>query len=278
MYRKILAAVNDHVNSEIAARYALQLAKQANASICFCSIVEKDIDAKDSHTAEEALKRLSALAQKLGVPYDCIRKTGDPSAQLDKVVVAEGIDLVFAATRHDDVEKRFYARTTAKKLLLGLSCSVALVRVVHLGRIHPHEILVPLKAHIDHMVERVAFAALMSGAFDAKVHLFHVTRPMKKFFQGELQLTSVEWSDKTPLDISRFIGHIDNHSVEHEKRIVPGRTGRAIAIEAAARRRDLIIMGASQRGPLGFLLRENPVEEVLRNTTCNLIIFKPSSL
>lgn len=278
MYRKILAAVNEHVNSEIAARYALYLAKQANASICFCSIVEHGIEGKDSRTADEAIKRLSALAQEFGVPYDCIRKSGDPSSQLGKVVVAEGIDLVFAATRHDDVEKRFYTRTTAKKLLLSLACSVALVRVVHLGRNHPHEILVPLKAHIDKIPERVEFAALLARAFDAKVHLFHVIQPMRKFFQGEIHLTPVEWADKTPSDVSRFIDHIDSHGVEQEKRIVAGRTGRTIAIEAAARRRDLIIMGASQRGPLGFLLRENPVEEVLRNTTCNLIIFKPSNL
>jgi len=33
-------------------------------------------------------------------------------------------------------------------------------------------------------------------------------------------------------------------------------------------------MGASERGPLDFLLRGNPVEEVLRETPCNLIIFK----
>jgi nucleotide-binding universal stress UspA family protein len=145
MYRKILAAVNEQVNSEIAARYALHVAKQANARIYFCSIGENGINAKGFHAAEEAVKRLSARARELGVPSECILKTGDPAAQLAKIAVAEDIDLVFAATRHADVEKRFYARTTAKRLLLNLACSVALVRVVHMGRIHPQEILVPLK-------------------------------------------------------------------------------------------------------------------------------------
>ncbi len=175
MYRKILAAVNEHVNSEIAARYALHLAKQANAHIYFCSIGENGIAGKDFRTAEEAIKRLSARARELGVPSDCILKTGDPSAQIGKVSVAEDIDLVFAATRHEDVEKRFYVRTTAKRLLLSLACSVALVRVVHMGRIHPHDILVPLEAHIDHISGRAEFTAMLAMAFDAKVHLFHVT-------------------------------------------------------------------------------------------------------
>lgn len=275
MYRKILAAVNEHVNSEIAARYALHLAKQANARIYFCSIGENGIAGKDFSKAEEAVKRLSARAQELGVPFDCILRTGDPSVQIGKVSAAEGIDLVFAATRHEDVEKRFYTRTTAKRLLITLACSVALVRVVHMGRVHPHEILVPLKAHIDHIPERAEFTAMLARAFDAKVHLFHVTVPMKKFFRGEMHLTPVEWADKIPPDISRFIGHIDSRGVEHEKRLVAGQTGRTIAIEAAARRRDLIIMGASERGALDFLLRGNPVEEVLRETPCNLIILKP---
>ena len=275
MYRKILAAVNEHVNSEIAARYALHLAKQARARIYFCSIGEKGIAGKDFCTAEAAVKRLSALAREHGVPSDCILNTGDPFVQLGKVAVAEDIDLIFAATRHEDVEKRFYTRTIAKRLLLSLSCSVALVRVVHMGRIHPHEILVPLKAHIDHIPDRAEFTATLARAFDAKVQLLHITEPMRKFFPGEIHPTPVEWADKIPPDISRFISHIDSQGVEHEKRLTAGRTGRTIAVEAAARHHDLIIMGASERGHLGLLLRGNPVEEVLRETPCNLIIFKP---
>src|SRR3972149_2405161 len=103
MYRKILAAVNEHVNSEIAARYALHLAKQANARIYFCSIGESGIAGRAFSKAEEAVKRLSGRPRELGVPFDCILRTGDPSVQIGKVAAAEDIDLVFAATRHEDV-------------------------------------------------------------------------------------------------------------------------------------------------------------------------------
>ena len=81
MYRKILAAINEHVNSEIAARYALYFAKQANARIYFCTIGENGITGQDFRTAEEAVKRLSARAREIGVPFDCILKTGDPFAE-----------------------------------------------------------------------------------------------------------------------------------------------------------------------------------------------------
>ena len=152
---------------------------------------------------------------------------------------------------------------------------MALVRVVHMGRIHPREILVAVKDHIDNIPERSEFTALLAKAFEAKVHLFHVTKPVTKFFHGETHLTPVEWEENIPPDMSRFIGHLDGFGVEHEKRLSPGKAGRNIAVEAASRRRDLIIMGASGRGIIDHLLRRAPVEEVLRDTPCNLIILKP---
>ena len=275
MYKKILAAVNEHLNSEVSARYALYLAKEAHAGITFCSIAEKGLTDKSFRLAEEAVKRLSNRARELGVKADCVLETGMPLKQITKIVDAEGIDIVFAATRREDVEKRFFARTVARGLLLSLRCSVALVRVVNMGRILPREILVPVKEHIDHIPERSYFASMLAKSFGSKIHLFHTTKPLKKFFHGETYLTPLEWERNIPPDISRFIGHLDQYNVEHEKRLASGMTGKSIAIEAAARRRDLIIMGASERGFFNLLLKGNPVEYVLRETPCNLIILRP---
>jgi nucleotide-binding universal stress UspA family protein len=275
MYRKILAAVNEHLNSEIAARYALHLAKQANARIYFCSVAERGTSRKDVLAAEEAVKRLSDRARDQDVRSDCVLETGMPLEEIRRVVAAEKIDIVFAATRHEDVKKRFYARTTAREFSLRLPCSVALVRVVNLGRIRPRTILVPLKARIDHVDERAYFTALLAAAFDSRIHLFHTTKPLMRFFLGEVHLTPVEWEARLPGDIARFIDVLNRNAVSHEKRLIPGIAGRNITIEAAAKLHDLIIMGASERSLLNSLLKGNPVERVLRETTCDLIILKP---
>jgi nucleotide-binding universal stress UspA family protein len=275
MYKKVLAAVNEHLNSEVSARYALHLAKQAKARITFCSIAEKGLTNKAFQTAEEAVGRLSLRAQELDIKSDCVLETGEPLKQIRKIVTSEGIDIVFASTRREDVTKRFYARTTARQLSLGLPCSVALVRVVHLGRVHPKTILVPLKARIDHIDERAYFTALMAGAFDADIHLFHAAKPLMRFFHGEVHLTPVEWEARLPADIARFVEQLDRNDISHEKKLLPGIAGRTITIEAAAKRHDLIIMGASERSLLNSLLKGNPVERVLRETTCDLIILKP---
>ncbi|PKL51757.1 MAG: hypothetical protein CVV37_04825 [Nitrospira bacterium HGW-Nitrospira-1] len=83
----------------------------------------------------------------------------------------------------------FPTGTIARKLSLKLPCSVALVRVVHSGRVHPRRILVPVKARIDHVKERACFTTHMARAFGSKVFVFHAPKPLEKFFRGEIHLT-----------------------------------------------------------------------------------------
>jgi nucleotide-binding universal stress UspA family protein len=276
MYRKVLAAVNEHVNSEVAARYAMHLARAAGAKLFLYSVRQPGQTEAAFELARDAAQRLQRRAREIDIDAECLFETGDPVEEIRAIVLAEGIDLVFTATRREDVNHHLIkGGTTARRLLPGLPCSVALVRVVHMGRIHPREILVALKKQIDHIPERSEFTALLAKAFEARVHLFHVTRPVKKFFHGEMHLTPVEWEEKVPPDMSRFISHLDGYGVDHEKRLSPGKAGKSIAIEAASRRRDLIVMGASERGIIDQLLHRTPVEEVLRETPCNLIILKP---
>ncbi|MGE5300619.1 MAG: universal stress protein, partial [Acidobacteriota bacterium] len=185
------------------------------------------------------------------------------------------IDIVFAATRREDVERRFYAGTVARSLSLKLPCSVALMRVVHMGKMRPTKILVPIKARISRVRERAWFTAKMAECCNAKVVVFHAIKPITTFFHGEIHLTPYEWEKRLPEGVSGFMEYLRIYEIAHEGRLLPGKTARSITIEAAAKRHDLIIMGASERGLLTSLIKGNPVEEVLRETPCDLIILKP---
>lgn len=275
MYKKVLSAVNEHLNSEIAARYALNLAKICGAKLYLCFIAEKGISQQGISKAEDAIKRLFNEAIAVGIQVEAITETGDVVEEIGKIVRREGINIAFASTRREDIEKRFYAGTVARNLSLKLPCSVALVRVVHTGRIHPHKILVPLKARIDHVKERAYFTARMAEGFHSRVFIFHVTRPITKFFHGEIHLTPAQWEKRLPENMKDFMDHLIKYEVAHEGRLAPGITARSITIEAAAKRHDLIIMGASERSLLSSLIKGNPVEDVLRETPCDLIILKP---
>lgn len=276
MYKRILSAVNERLNSEIAARYALNLARVCGAKLYLCFIAEKGMTQQGISNAEDAVKRLFNEAIATGIQVEAIAETGDAVEEIEKIARHEGIDIAFASTRREDIEKRFYAGTVARKLSLKLPCSVALVRVVHTGRIHPHKILVPLKARIDHIKERAYFTARMAEGFHSEVFIFHVTKPITKFFHGEMHLTPAQWEKRLPENIKDFMNYLIKYEIAHEGRLAPGITARSITIEAAAKRHDLIIMGASKRGLLSSIIKGNPVEDVLRETPCDLIILKPS--
>ncbi len=274
MYHKILAAINEHFNSEVAARYALYLARACGAKFYTCFIAERAAMGSAFDRAEAAMKRLFVLAGKLGVPVESITETGNPVAEIRKIAAHEGIDLVFASTRREDTERRFFSGTIARSLSIGLPCSVALVRVVHTGKIHPSDVLVPVKVRISRIKEWTYFTSKMATAFDAKVHVFHVTKPITKFFHGEIHLTPVEWEKRAPSDIVDFLDRLKKNGVAYESRLAPGAIGRSITIEAAVKRHDLIIMGESERSLFRSLFKRNPVENVLRETPCDLIILK----
>lgn len=275
MYKKILCAVNEHLNSEISARYAMHMAKACGAKFYLCFIAEEGISQSGIGRAEDAVKRLFISARELGIEAEGITESGDPVREIGMIARHENINIVFASTRRQDVERRFYAGTTARSLSLSLPCSVALVRVVHMGRIHPKKILIPLKARIDHIRERAYFTAKLAQGFNSKVLLFHAAKPITRFFHGERHLTPVEWKKKLPPDISDFIEHIRRYDIEFEDKLLPGAVSRSITIEAASKRHGLIIMGASERSLFASILRGNPVEEVLRETPCDLIVLKP---
>lgn len=275
MYTKILTTINEHLNSEISARYALNLAKACGAKLYICFIAGKKIPISNFNIAEEAMKRLFIKAEEMGIKTESITGSGEPVTEINNIVRREGVDIVFVATRREDIEKRFYAGSIARSISLRLPCSVALVRIVHIGKVYPKNILVPLKARINSVRERAYFTAKMAEGFNSKIFVFHSPKPLIKFFHGEIHLTPLEWTKRLPKDILEFIEHLKKYRITHEKSFAPGAIGRSITIEAASKRHDLIIMGASERSLLSSLLQGNPVEEVLRNTPCNLIIFKP---
>lgn len=275
MYKKILAAINEHINSEITAHYALNLAKACDGKLLLCFIAEKNAPESVIEKAQDAMKRLFIEAEKQGISVEGITETGNVVREIERIVNLEKVNIVFAATRREDVEKRFYAGTVARHLLIRLPCSVALIRIVHMGKTHPKNILVPLKAKIDNIKERAYLVAKMAEAFHSKVFIFHVTKPITRFFHGEIHLTPAQWEKRLPEDIKDFMKHLIRYGISHEGKLAPGVISRSITVEAAARRHDLIIMGASERGLLSSIIKGNPVEDVLRETPCNLIILKP---
>ena len=185
-----------------------------------------------------------------------------------------GIDIVFTATRREDVKKRFFIKTVSRQLFGRLSCSVAIVRVVRMGGVHPKNILVPLRGRITNLEERAYFTAKLAEGFGSRATLFHLHKPMTSFFHGEVHLTPFQREQHIPKDVEEFREHLTRYRILHEKKTSGGSVAGAITIEAAHKRNDLIIMGASERSLLRSLVKGNPLEDVMRHTPCNMIVFR----
>lgn len=275
MYKKILAAVNEYTNSETAAKYAIALAKSSQASLSLIFVAENKIKKDAFKHAEASLQRLFIEAKEEGIAVESITESGDPLKKITEIVKKENIDIIFAATRREDINRRFFMKTFARELTIRLPCSVALVRVVRMGKTHPRRILVPLRSHMTNISERAFFVAKFAQAFDASVTIFHIPKPIVQFFHGEVNIKASDREKNIPVDIKKFTGHLNRYMIQHDKRTGVGKIARAITIEAAHRRNDLIVMGASERSLLRSFISGNPVEDVLRETTCNLIILRP---
>lgn len=274
MYKKILAAVNEFSNSEIAARYALTLAKSSRAKLFLVFVAEEKIEKDKLRHAESALERLFIDARNNGIDVESITECGDPVNKINELVVEHGIDIVFTATRREDVKKRFFVSTLSKQLMAKLPCSVALVRVVKMAGIHPGHILVPIRGSLTNIEERSCFIARLAGGSGAGVTLFYSHKPIARFFSGELHLKPVHREKHIPNDVERLFEYLNKHRIPVEKKVGYGGIARNITVEAAFKRNDLIVMGASEKGLLSSIVKGNPVEDVLRNTPCNLIIFR----
>jgi nucleotide-binding universal stress UspA family protein len=275
MYKKILMAVNEFTNSEVAARYALALAKACRSRLFLVFAAEEVIGQNAFRHAEEALVRLFAAAERMGIEVESSTVKGAPFKTISGVVREHGIDLVFTATRREDIQKRLFLRTHAREFMIKLPCSVAMVRVVEMGRTHPRNILVPLKGHLSQVEERAYFTAKLAQGFNARATILNLPGPITGLFQSWEQERNSGPEKDTTKGVEDFISHLEQYKVQHERRTVQGSVARSITTEAAFRKNDLIIMGASERGLFKSLLSGNPVEDVLRETPCNLIVFRP---
>lgn len=278
MYKKILAAVNEFTNSEIAARYAIALAKSCHARLSLVFVAEEGINKDIFKHAESALERLFIEAEENGIDVESITEKGNPFQKIYDMVRKDNIDIVFVATRREDVTKRFFVKTHAREFMIKLPCSVTMVRVVRMVKVHPKNILVPLRGYMTNLEERAYFVAKIAQGFNSAVTLFHSPMPITSFFHGEIHLKPAQREKRIPKDVEEFKEYLDRYEITHEKRTGHGGIARAITIEAAHRRNDLIIMGASERSLLRSIISGNPVEDVLRETPCNLIILRPSVL
>ena len=271
-------AVDGSYNAEAASRYALAIAKAYQAQFFLAFVVTEETERALLHSAQESVDRILAQAQEHRLSFQAITQTGKVVPILKSIVEKEGIDLALFATRHKDTKGGFFVQTVAQSLTLSLPCSVVIVRSVQPGRMaHPRHVLIPLTyEHDSGLEEQAAFAAHLINYFRAKAVVFHVHNPLSYFGLVKGASTSEEKGVPPSDNLKIFMSILKKNAIQPEIRVVQSaRPGKAIYLEAAAQKHDLILMGATQRSFLKRAMEGNPVEEMLRETPCDIMIHRP---
>jgi len=277
-FKKILVAVDGSFHAGIAARYSFALAGTFNAKLFVAAIITKEMDEHEEKAVAAAVAKVLDEATDLqtNIPIDIegVLLKGDVISAIERFVRDNKIDLVIASTRGPHRDRRFFVRSVTSGLMSRLSCSVIGIKVTHPGRsIRPKKVLVPVIGDNFHIQERADIAEALHGRFASGISVFHVIElaalsikrldPQKK----ERLIASAEQS------LASFMDELSRRGIDAGRKIVIGRNAREEVIsEASHHKYDLIIVGTTTRNIVKRVVSGNPVEEILRDTPCDVML------
>lgn len=260
-YRTILAVINEHTGSTVSARYAMALALSGGSElVLYCAHGEGSAGMAVRHT-DRHMDHLFEDALALDIAVTRITETGTITRLLPHRAQAEGADLVFYPLTPEERYGATLQRQAAHHLLRTIRADLAVMRIMHMGKPHPHRILVPIGGVVSDREQRVRFVAALAKGFHSQVTLFH--RP--EIGQQDL-----------PDDFVVMRNELRLRHLPVLERSGSGHIARAIALEAVSHHNDLIVLGATERGTLRRLFFGNPAGDVMHAPPCNAILFRPA--
>lgn len=260
-YRKILAVINEHSGSTVAARYAMAMATEGGTKLILYSAHADEENGAIARQTEHHLEHCFTEALAADIPVTRISEAGLLTRTLPHRVQTEGVDLVFYPLTPGERYGAALQQQTAHHLLRTVRADLAIMRIMHMGKPHPRHILMPVGVVVTDRHARLRFLTALAKAFHSQVTLFH--RP-----EGVIQ--------GVPDDFVTLRNELRQHHLPVMERSGTGRIDQAIALEAISHHNDLIVLGASERGSLRRLLVGNPAGDVMRQPPCNAILFRPA--
>lgn len=277
-FKKILVAIDGSFHAGIAARYSFALAGTFNAKLFVAAVITKEMDEHEEKAAAASVAKVLDEATDIPpnrpIDIEGVLLKGEVISAIDRFVRDNKIDLVIASTRSPHRDRRFFVRSVTSGLMSSLPCSVIGIKVTHPGRsIRPKKVLIPVIGNGYQDKERADIAEALHERFASRISLFHVIElaalsikrldPQKK----ERLIASAEEK------LASLMDELNRRGIDAGKKIVLGRSAREeIISEASHHKYDLIIVGATTRNIVKRVVSGNPVEEILRDTPCDVML------
>lgn len=272
-------AYNGSITGDWVSHYAVQLAavhedRQLNLlHVRDGNTREVELDAKLQRLATECEQARIELACHILEPDDSVLKA-----------ILSGVPrgpehYLLCGTRIGQSKRGILSGTTSEQLLRCGRCNVLAVHVVQPGLLGlPRRLLLPTAAHSHDFSSGFHFLQLFVPQVSCLqiVSVVQVGRwrfsRMSHATTERLRLTGCEHCKLVERDISKQLGVSDQMMDAHV--VVSDDVPKEIVIVANKTKSRLIYMGASKRNLTERFFYGNPVEQVLRDSTCDVAIYR----
>ncbi|MCG6860248.1 MAG: universal stress protein [Chromatiaceae bacterium] len=272
-------AYDGSINGDWVSHYAVQLAAAHDDRVLDLVHV-RDGRARGVELREK-LERLERECKRQGVELlvHLLPPTRRVSDAIRSVAPANPNSFLICGTRAREGRGGFLSGTTSEQLLRSGHCNVLALRVVQPGLLgSPRRLLLPVAERFGDFRSALPFLQLF-GPQVSHLHILSVARVRR----GRFRRMSHEATER-----SRSPGEACCERVEQEIReqlglgakvmdaqvVVSDDVPKEILIAANKTKSRLIYMGASERNLTERLVYGNPIERVLRDTTCDVAVYR----
>jgi nucleotide-binding universal stress UspA family protein len=272
-------AYDGSINGDWVSHYAVQLA--AVHQDHRLNLVHVRDGLTNEAQFEENLHRLRAECERAGV------ELVPHILELDRTVlktirsrVPQGPEqYLLCGTRVRQRKRGFLSGTISEQLLRSGHCNVLAVRVVQPGLLGlPRQLLLPVAGHPRGFRSGLPFLRLF-GPQISHLHIMLVVRVGRwRFLQmshetsERLRLPGRKYCERVEQEISEQLG-LGARIVDAQV-VVSDDVPKQIVIAANKTKSRLIYMGASERNLTERFFYGNPIEQVLRDATCDVAIYR----
>jgi nucleotide-binding universal stress UspA family protein len=230
---------------------------------------------------QEKINRIRMECQRLAVDLEVHMQpfAGNVFHTLRSAVPAGSGSYLVCGTRSAARQRGLLSGTVSERLLRSGHCHVLAVRVVQPGLLGlPRQFLLPVSGHPRGFRAGLPFLKLFAREV-SHLHILHVQRVSRWQFRmlshmsaEKLRQPGQAYCEQIEQEIRHQLGL--GADVVEAQVVVSDDVPKEIVITANKTKSRLIYLGASERNLTERFFFGNPIEQVLRNATCDVAIYR----
>jgi len=269
VYEHILACVDGSYDSEVAAKYAMEMARAAGAKISILTVIDEK-----NPEGELSLERLKRISNRRGVSPIFVREEGDQLKRTLSFADDNNVDVIVASSGGKVKINGVFPNNFSQRLITGTGRTVFIIKSVKAstGRSHK-KVLCPIQSATQSATERIEALSLISRIYDCPVSLFRCHK-----IKRDDVLSSKE---KTQLyeEMREYLTPLKERLNEEEARTYLNmRVCTSIREEILdyieRNNYDLLFLRVTP-GRFPSFVRKDFSIEVMKDSECNVILWKP---